>query len=267
MIGAARTAQISGWRPSGPANARRVGTTSTNSGTTWTAVNGATTSTTQYKYGTASMYSNANNSHIRLASATFMDYGTGDFCIEWWMWIPSLSSHSTSCDLFAADVTGGLGLRLASAYNTNGLSSANPKYVNIFARNQADLDNWDMTTGTSGSNWAAETWYFCVLQRKGTTVSFWRDGVLKTRAGSGGGTRNFASVSTNNIRVGAADTTTQGAGTIYIDEMCWSNTYRYSDTTLDIPVPTAAFTVDSYTSQLMHMDGSDGGTTFSNDQG
>ena len=66
------------------------------------------------------------------------------------------------------------------------------------------------------------------------------------------------------MKIGTADGG-DGVGPCYIDEICFSNTYRYDDTTLDIPVPTAAFTLDSYTTQLLHMDGSNGGTTFTNE--
>jgi hypothetical protein len=103
------------------------------------------------------------------------------------------------------------------------------------------------------------------LQRKDTTMSCWVNGTLLTRTDGpdgSGSTRNFASA-TGEIKVGTADGA-NGVGEAYIDEVCWSNTYRYTDTAADIPVPTAAFTVDSYTTQLMHMDGSNGGTTFTN---
>jgi hypothetical protein len=92
-------------------------------------------------------------------------------------------------------------------------------------------------------------------------MSCWVNGNLLTRSGSGGGTRDFASGT--NIKIGTADGG-NGVGPAYIDEICFSNTYRYEETDEDIPVPTAAFTVDSYTTQLLHMDGSNGGTTFEN---
>ena len=95
-------------------------------------------------------------------------------------------------------------------------------------------------------------------------MCFWVDGELQTRSGSGGGTRNFSSGT--DIKIGTADGG-NGVGEAYIDEVCFSNTYRYDDVTANIPVPTAAFTVDSYTTQLLHMDGSNGGTSFTNDQG
>lgn len=247
--------------------ARRVGTASTNPAQTWTAT-GAVTKTAIKQFGTASMYAATSNDEIMTAvDPTFMDYGTGEFTIEWWHYIPTLSGHSASCDLFSQNLAGGFGLRLAQQYNTNGLSSANAKYVNIFARNQADLDRWDITTRTGGGSWTAGQWYFCAIQRKGTTMSLWVDGELCTRSGSGGGTRNFASgTASSRVLVGTADGG-NGAGPIYVDEMCWSNTYRYDDDTAPIPIPSAPFTVDTYTTQLMHMDGANDGTTFTNDEG
>lgn len=258
MLGLARTAQIAGWQSYGPANPRREGTASTNSSITYTA-SGAVTSTAQFQFGTASEYVATSNDEIYTSagSPSFMNYGTGEFAIEFWIYIPTVGSgHSNSCDLLSNDTGGGFGIRLAQSYETNSLNTANARYLNIFARAQADLDYWDL-----GSNWPAAQWNFVALQRKGTTMSCWVNGTLLTRSGSGGGTRNFSSGT--NIKIGTADGGS-GVGPAYIDEICFSNTYRYDDTTQDIPVPTAAFTVDSYTTQLLHMDGSNGGTTFTN---
>lgn len=259
MLGAARTVQIAGWRaaPAPSTNTRRAGTSSTNASQTWTDY-GAVTSTAQFEFGTASQYCADSTDYISASSGTFMNYGTGEFCIEFWIYIPSLSGHGNSCDLLANDQGGGFGIRLAQSYDTNGLSSGDPKYINIFARAQADLDYW-----TLPANWPTGSWNFVAIQRKGTTMSCWVNGTLLSRSGSGGGTRDFASAGGGDIKLGTADGA-NGVGEAYIDEVCWSNTYRYDDTTANIPVPTAAFTVDSYTTQLMHMDGSNGGTTFTN---
>lgn len=239
-------------------NARRTGTSSTNSSITYFS-DGATTSTTQVKFGSTSMYTSGSAYEITTTggSPTFMNYGTGEFCIELWIYVPTVGSgHSASCDLLSCDTSGGFGIRLAQSYNTNSLNTANAKYLNIFARGQADLDYW-----TLPSNWPAGSWNFVVVQRKSTTMSCWVNGVLQTRSGSGGGSRNFSSGST--IRIGTADGS-NGVGPAYIDEVCFSNTYRYTDTAADIPVPTAAFSLDSYTTQLLHMEGTNGGTTFTN---
>jgi hypothetical protein len=261
-LGAARTAQQAAWRSYAAANARRTGTASTNASITYTA-GGAVTSTAQYKFGTASEYVATSNDEIATTagSPSYMNFGTDEFTIEMWIYIPTVGSgHSQSCDVMSNDTSNGFGFRLAQSYNTNSLNTANARFLNIFARQQADLDYWDL-----GSTWPAAAWNFVVIQRKGTTMSCWVNGTLLTRSdgsGGSGGTRDFSSGTS--ILIGTADGS-NGVGPAYIDELCVSNTYRYTDDTSNIPVPTAAFTLDSYTSQLMHMDGANGGTTFVNE--
>jgi hypothetical protein len=257
------------------ANARRVGTASTNAGTDYTAytASGSTaqTDTDRFKFGSSSMLlpkvaSGANqpfNSYIQTTGGTrnWLDVGTSDFTVEWWQYIESpLNTHANGSELLAVDNTsGGFAIRLAQEYGLNGLGGTTPRYISVFARGQADLDYW-----TLAANWATNTWIFCVIQRKSTTMSCWLNGVLQSRSnGPNGsaGTRNFASGT--NIKIGTADGGT-GIAPANIDEFCVSNTYRYTDTNDNIPVPTAAFALDSYTTQLMHFEGADGGTTFEN---
>lgn len=246
----------------GVANARREGTASTNASLTWTA-NGATTSDTQYKFGTASELLTSSNNEIYSASTNILGVGTDDFTVEFWVYLDSLSNHSQSCDIFSQNVNYGFGARMAQSYNTNGLSSgANAKYLNIFARQQADLDYWTLPT-----TWPTAQWNFVVIQRKSGSFAAWLNGTLLTKSNASS-SYNF-STTAGTVNIGTADGgngigPTSGTNYAYIDEFCVSNTYRYTDTTANIPVPTAAFTVDSYTTQLLHMDGSNGGTTFTN---
>ena len=253
---------------------RRTGSASTNSAMTWTAESGETTQTEQQKYGTASYYTSGNNLNIYTQNNPgFMNYGTGDFTIEWYMYINSLNSQSASSDVMSNDAYQGFGFRLAQKYSGGSpLSSGTAaKYINIFARQFADLDYWDISTGSTGeSSWQTGKWYFCVLQRKSSNFAFWLDGILKTKYnnGSSGDSFNFASsTASSNIKWGTADTGSRGVSSIYFDEICWSNTWRYDDSGDISTLPSSAFTVDEYTDQLMHMDGADGGTSFTNDQG
>jgi hypothetical protein len=276
-LGIAQNARQAGWN-AGVYNARQVGTASTNSSQTYAAQGTAgycTTSTTQKKFGTASMRVLTDTSTgpppgrdgylaTTTQSPSWWDFGTGDFTIEWWIYIiDPLSSptHNNYSEVFVGSQTGSLGARYAQAFNTNGLSAgANAKYFAIFAANQADLDYW-----TLPSSWVTNTWHFCVLQRKSASLSFWVDGALQSKSGSGGNTRNFASSNTS-MSIGEANSgDNTGVYDSYIDEMCVSNGFaRYLDLSAPIPVPAVAFTVDSYTSQLLHFDGADGGTTFTN---
>lgn len=260
-------------QPAAASGGRRTGAASTNASLTWNANSGSTTSTTAAKYGSSSYYSSTATTEIYTQNnPAIMNYGTGDFTIEWYHYIPQLSGHGASSDFCSNNIYQGFGWRLARRYNNSGLNTGTgAKYINCFARGFADLEYWDISTGTSGpSSWQTNTWYYCVFQRKSGNMAFWLDGVLKNRAANSGSysadTFNFVSSNASSlINLGTAD---GGNGcVIYIDEMCWSNTWRYDDTGDITTLPSAAFTVDEYTSQLMHMEGADGGTTFTNDQG
>jgi len=251
-------------------NTRRVGTASTNASQTWT-VNGsgAVTDTSIKKYGTASMNLALQSDEIAASGADFLAFGTGDFCVEWWMYINSMTGHGASCDLLALDQSGGMNLRIARKKNTDGLSSANPKYFHVAQRNIKDMEAWDMTTGTSGANWTTGQWYYCVFQRKDSATAFWLDGVLKTVSdvNSGGvDTVDFASNSGSRVvYIGTQTGASNGVGPVHIDEICFSNSWRYADQSSDLDsVPSASFTVDQYTTQLLHMDGANNGTSFTN---
>jgi len=259
-------------QPAAAAGGRREGAADTNSSLTWTANAGSTTSSTYAKYGSTSLYSSTTTSEIYTANNPgIMNYGTGDFTLEWYMYFDTLVGQSSSCDVMSNDTAGGFGFRLAKQYNAEGLSTgATAKWLNIFARGQADLDRWDISTGTSGdSTWQTGKWYYCVLQRKSSNLAFWLDGVLKTKVDGPDGTgdsRNFASsTASSDIQIGTAD----GSNGVkfYTDEWCWSNSWRYDDSGDIATLPSEAFTVDEFTDQLMHMEGTDGGTSFSNDTG
>lgn len=262
LFGAATTAQIAGWQNSAASNPRRVGTASTNASLTWTASTGATTSTTQKKFGTASMRVANDNAEITSNNSTVLGVGTNDFTVEFYVWIDSLSDHNAYCDIWSHNISYGLGCRLAKQYATGGLSSGTPYYLNIFARNQADLDYW-----TLPYDWPTGQWNFVVIQRTSGSCAAWVNGTLLPKSNASSG-YNFDTSSNGNF-IGTADGgsgigPTTGTNYVYIDEFCVSNSWRYASQTANIPVPTAAFTVDSYTTQLLHMDGSNGGTSFPN---
>jgi hypothetical protein len=246
-------------------NTRRAGTASTNASLTWTADSSATTSTTQFKFGTASERLPNVDSDINSASTTIGGMGTTDFTIEFFVYIDTLANYSGSIsnDVYSHDTPTGLGIRLAQSYNSESLSTgSNARYLNVFSRNTADLDYW-----TLPSTWPVGQWNFVAIQRKSGSFAAWVNGTVLPKSNA---SSNYAFDTTSAVlRVGTADGgnglgNATGGTYAYIDEFCISNTYRYDNPNVDIPVPTAAFTVDSYTTQLLHMDGTNGGTTFTN---
>jgi len=246
-------------------NARRAGTASTNASLTWFNEFNVTTSTTQYKFGTASerlAVDSQARSRIDSANTTIGNWGTTDFTIECYIWLDSRSNHSKSSDAHSHDTDYGFAFRLAQSFDANTTNTITDK-LSIFARGRADLDYWTLPT-----NWPTGQWNFVVIQRKSGSFAAWVNGTVLPKSNASSN-YNFGTGS-GRIRIGSAAGSDSGLGSIsgsdyvYIDEFCMSDTYRYDNPNADIPVPTAPFTVDSYTVQLMHMDGSNGGITFTN---
>lgn len=249
MLGLARTAQIAGWQTAAaPVNARRTTAAATLSTFTFTGLNSANYSTAKAEFGAGSLDVTGSNQIIQYSgwSGPFPS-GTGDFCIEGWVWIPSSRGSSSTGDPIVNNQTGGLGIRFGQGYNTGGFN-----YLSLFARGQADLDYAAIT-------WPTDQWVHWAVQRKSATMSFWANGnKLSISGGSGGGSRNFAAPSSADLSIGSYNNggTTDETMKSWLDEICVSNSWRYDDSYSTYTVPTAAFTVDTITDMLIHFDSS-----------
>jgi hypothetical protein len=255
MLGAARTAwDARAWAPtSTPAvNPRRTTTAATLSTITFSGYNGANYSTAKAEFGagaadlTGSTQVLYYNSYDSSSTGGGWPTGTGDFCIEGWIWKPAARGTATTGDLCALNVSGGLGIRFGSGYNSGGFN-----HMQVWARGQADMDYCDFT-------WPDDTWCHFAVQRKSANVTFWANGnKIATAGGSGAGTRNFTS-GTAQLTIGSYDNGGTSDETIksWLDEICVSNSWRYDDTYSTYTIPTAAFTVDTITNMLIHFDSS-----------
>jgi hypothetical protein len=251
MLGSAKTAWLArSWASDGGF---------TNPLTTWTAQGAAELSTAQYKFGTASMDTNSDQTTTSgfLASSgdrTFLDFGTGDFTISMWIRMTSGTTTNKHQDIMANNRSNGFGMRFGKSFN-----SATRNGLGLFARQAADLDYCDFT-------WSDDTWYWIVVQRSGTTISFWVDGNQQTTQGSGAGSRNFTSYNGTNISFGNAEDQ-DGSRFVYFDELNITVGSALYPTSGSLTVPTAPFVVEEFTTQLVHWDGANGATTVNNDQG
>lgn len=120
---------------------------------------------------------------------------------------------------------------------------------------------------TSGWTSAANTWYHVAVVRNGTSLKMFVDGTQYYTTSSYSNSTDSAA----NIVIGfARDYASNLWSTVifyqsgYIDELRISNSARY---TANFTAPTSAFTNDANTVLLMHMDGSEGYTTFRDDNG
>ena len=97
---------------------------------------------------------------------------------------------------------------------------------------------------------AINTWYHFAVCRSGSTLRIFRNG-----------TQIYTGTNTNNYFI----TTTAYVGNIfngYIDELRVSNSARY---TANFTAPTTAFVNDANTVLLIHANGTNGSTTFTDD--
>ena len=204
-------------------------------GKSWAVAGNAQLDTAQFKFGTSSLLLDGTGDHI--VSMTDEDYvfSTGDFTIEMWVRFSSRTGND-----FVFTFGGGWGVR-----------------------NNAGV--WAVYNGTSddisGGTTADGTWYHVALSREGSNMRFFVDG---TQIGSTlTNSTNFASAP---IYIG-----TQSAGTNrltgWIDELRITRQAIY---TTSFTPPTAAFddpSVTNWTVSLLHFDGTDGSTTFTDESG
>jgi hypothetical protein len=198
-------------------------------------------STAQSKVGSSSALFDGSGDYIRFTSDT-LRLKTEDFTIECWIRPNSLAAgvNKMLYDQRSADTQVNIVIFLNS---TNALNF----WVNGAARIQ------------TGNNFlTTDTWYHIAVVRFNGLTRMFVDG---TEVGS-------AYVDSNNylgapVVIGSGWDGTQGPFNTYIDELRVSNTDRYGKYT----IPTSAFSLDSDTSLLMHFDGADNSTTFTEENG
>jgi hypothetical protein len=202
---------------------------------------GAVISTAQSKFGGASLrvsYTSSTWDYLQITSpSSLLNFGTGDWTVEGWF---RFDNTNTDAALWSgATSTGDFDIR-----------RTDDNLLRIGRVNTA----WDVISGSTGI--AANTWYHLAFVKSGGTARIYVDG---TEVGSASNAISY-SIATQ-VRIGAHSTSSLGlAG--YIDDLRVSNTARY---TAGFSAPTAAFTNDRNTLLLLHMDGTNNSTVFTDD--
>jgi hypothetical protein len=169
--------------------------------------------------------------------------GTGDFTWEGWFYNTVRSDNQMIFE--TRDNSGGSGWAIRTLSNDGGTSY---QFLYIYGGGTAEI-------GTVTNN----AWHhLAVCRSSGTSKVYFNGSQIVSVSDSG----NYTA---NNWRVGGYWGTYNNylaawnfAG--YLDEFRYSNVARYSGSS--ITVPTAAFTSDADTLLLLHFDGTNGGTTF-----
>jgi len=196
------------------------GTTFTDQlGVTWTAT-GATTSTTQKKFGsTSGSFSGVQDSTQQyLTSASNINLGAGDFCVEGWLYLTAFATGGGASVIFDTRPVGTSGAYLIIAINTSGGFRITSNSVNIL----------DQTTGTL---LALNTWTHFAITRNGGQFYCFMGGVAV-----GTGISDSTSYTANRAIIGGSGFALSGAGTRpwngYIDEFRVTigsgGSYRYA---------------------------------------
>jgi hypothetical protein len=237
-------------------NTRRTGAAETQTSRGFTG-SGAS-SNTRSQFGGGSLNNSAVGSQINFSGYNTTRVtsgnggwptGTGDFCVEGWLWVPSGRSRTETGSWGGLDLSNGLMVRIGNSYN-----GGNFNYIQILARGNADLDRAPYT-------WPTETWTHWAVQRKSAVVSIWANGnkLVRENGPTSPGTcatRSFTASTSTTVVWGAY---APGAGgdedlKCWQDEACVSNSWRYDDTQSTYTVPTSAFVVDEFTCMLTHWD-------------
>ncbi len=208
---------------------------------TVTAVGNAQISTAQSKFGGASALFDGTGDRLTVTSAG--DFGfAGDFTLEGWFRISFFASQFFFFDFRLS--TDGSVVKPTLYYTSS--SGGSIRYF---------VNGADRITTTSFAS-TTNTWYHIALCKSGTSTKLFING---TQDGSTYTDSN--SYVNSNCAIG--DYAGGGYGLNgYMDEIRFSNTARY---TANFTAPTAAFTDDTNTILLLHCNGSNGSTTFTDD--
>lgn len=207
---------------------------------TVTANGNAQISTNVVKFGTGSYTSNQLSGLLKVTPTTGLALGTGDFTLECWYY-PGV---------FPADISIVMGFR---PLNTQGFyptiviqSGGRPSYyTNVAYRVTGD-------TGTLTLN----QWNSIAIVRSNGVTKLYANGVQ-----TGGDYSDNNNYLAGSCIVGASDFQQTGVYPIrgYLDEVRISNIARY---TANYTPATQPFVTDQNTLLLLHCDGTDGSTTF-----
>ena len=149
-------------------------------------VGDAQISTSVKKFGTGSMAFDGTGDYLQGPSSGNLNFGTGDFTVECWIYLNSTTSSQV---IINGTASNSFGLRYGTGYLAN-------NGLGLFRASIADLEYCSFTFSTG-------QWYHIAVVRASSVIKYFVDGVQKTTQGSGGSSYSFGAET--NIRVALAD--------------------------------------------------------------
>lgn len=205
------------------------------------------------KYGTGSFYFDGTGDYLSVADSTDWSFGTGDFTVEAWVRFDSSNpNYQTICSQF--DTSSNWWFLRKEDNTTNKLSL----YFIIGGTVKAD---YIMTN--SWATWSSDTWYHIAMVRNGSSMYMFINGINQTLTATVPVSTNDMGNIASPLYIGS-DTTYTLKG--YIDDLrITKGVARYTSYFIPYKILTSAPAGDpyyNYTTLLLKMNGTNGGTTF-----
>jgi hypothetical protein len=204
---------------------------------TITANGNAQVDTAQSQFDGASALFDGTGDYLSMPDPGDLDFGTGDFTVEMWT-----RFANTNTDVFLLS-----GPRQTSSF---AFARASDNTIRVGRTNTA----WDSTSSASATT--ANTWQHLAASRQSGTLRIYRNG---TQIFSGANTNSYNF--TDFLYIGGIPTDGYWMNG-HIDEIRVSNIARY---TAAFTTPSASFVNDANTKLLIHANGADASTTFTDD--
>jgi len=216
---------------------------------TVTAFDNAQISTAQSKFGGASALFDGLNDRLNAANNDLLYWNTQPYTIEYWCRITALAGSQPFDD---PTIAGNMDPASDADYWSFGPDNSG----NLTFKYFTNVNNTVKDTATMNLN----QWYHCAAVIYNNTITIYLDGTQKAQA-SISGTPTFGT-GYGGMNIGWGRSTSGRSYNGYLDEIRISNVPRY----LAAFTPsTTAFVNDNTTNLLLHMDGANASTTFTDD--
>lgn len=139
-------------------------------GHTFSAFNGAALSTSEKKFGSASLLLNGSSNYVSSATSTDWEFGSGDFTLEGWIRpAATVTARQEICSRFSVS---GWGMQISDT-----------GFLRAFVVNST---SGSVIVGPGATTVAAGAWHHVALCRSGTTLRLFLDGVVEATASISG---------------------------------------------------------------------------------
>jgi len=224
--------------------------------TSFSKTGGVSFSTTNTKFGTASVYFNGLGDYAQLTNSPQYSFGTDDFTIEAWLYPESLVGTNGGSTIVAGLSTNGDG----GGYNRWSFTINSDGSLSFNGGESAGAAN-TFSVRTEGGVIGVNKWQHVAVSRSNGVMQFFVDGVTKPGVTKSGMPESVAVTSNGPLRLGrlfsGSSWTLLYKG--YMDEVrITKGAARY---TTDFNVPSEPF-ADEPTALLLHMDGVSGTNKF-----